>query len=393
MSDLQQIHEAVLDLRKKSELIETAKNDEKQKNISYGELEQQIKNISDFLDKHEEKSQKMFLEQQKAQKSQEDMLAKYENLLVESRRLGSAGESVNTELKNFDLQLRGDQKAIRTDILSLGGFAVPESFSNQVIRKLTEVSPMRTICTTATMPAKSESVPIVNSIVGGGFYGEGVEIPVDTQMSGGNVRFIARRQGVVAVASNEEVQDASFDLVGEIQKQVIERFAKDEGVAALTGTDPYSFDGILTNSGVGFIKSGSNTGITFDSLIDLTGEIESFYTPIYVFNSRTLAHIRRLKDGAQQYIWQQGNLGAGLPNSINGIPYVIMPDMPNVATGSFPVLYGDFRQYKIADRREMNVIVDINTFSVKGQIRYVFNKRVAGGVIRPEAFVKLKIEQ
>jgi len=66
MSDLQQIHEAVLDLRKKSELIETAKNDEKQKNISYGELEQQIKNISDFLDKHEEKSQKMFLEQQKA---------------------------------------------------------------------------------------------------------------------------------------------------------------------------------------------------------------------------------------------------------------------------------------------------------------------------------------
>lgn len=387
MSDLQQVNEAVLALREKHNAIESgiAKNS--------AELQEQIAKINNFLDTQDAKSQEIFINQQKAQKAQEEMLAKYENLLVESRRLGSAGESADVELKNFDLALRLNEKAIRTDVNSLGGFAIPESFSNQVVRKLTEISNIRAICTTGTIPTKSESIPVVNSIVGGGFYGEFVAIPTDTQMSGGNIRLTARRQGVVAVASNDEIDDAGFDLVGELQKQVAERFAKDEGIAALSGTSPTSFDGILTNSGVGFIKSGSNTAITFDALIDLTGEIESFYNPIYAFNRKTLAHIRKLKDEAGHYIWQAGNLGAGVPNQVNGINYVIMPDLPDVATGSFPVLFGDFKQYKIADRKAMTILVDRNTLATSGQVRYVFEKRVAGGVIRPDAFIKLKIEQ
>lgn len=382
---LEKINEAVVALRaKQAEIDGGAKN--------VGELTSQISKLNNFLDKQEEKSQEILLEEKRQSQHLEEMLKKHEQLIVESRRLGSAGGLVNAELKTFDSVLRMQEKGIRSDVNPLGGFAVPEAFSNQVVIKQLEISPIRSICSVSQLPAKAESFPLVNAVVGGGFYEEGVAIPVDNQMRLASVRVNAKRQGVIATATNSEIQDAGFDLISEIQRQVAERFAKDEGASAINGDGVTGMSGILNDSRIGFIKSGSNTGLTFDALIDATGEIESFYEPIYAFNRKTLAKIRKLKDEVGHYIWQAGNLGAGIPNQINGFNYVILPDMPDVATGTFPILFGDFRQYKIGDRRSLNVIIDDKTLADSDQIRYVFSKRIGGAVMQP-AFVKIKIEQ
>jgi HK97 family phage major capsid protein len=382
---LEKINEAVVALRaKQAEIDGGAKN--------VGELTSQISKLNNFLDKQEEKSQEILLEEKRQSQHLEEMLKKHEQLIVESRRLGSAGDLVNAELKTFDAVLRMQEKGIRSDVNPLGGFAVAEAFSNQVVIKQLEISPIRSICSVFQLPAKAESFPLVNGVVGGGFYEEGVPIPVDSQMKLGSARVNTKRQGVIATATNSEIQDAGFDLISEIQRQVAERFAKDEGASAINGDGITGMSGILNDSRIGFIKSGSNTGLTFDALIDATGEIESFYEPIYAFNRKTLAKIRKLKDEAGHYIWQAGNLGAGIPNQINGFKYVILPDMPDVATGTFPILFGDFRQYKIGDRRSLNVIIDDKTLADSDQIRYVFSKRVGGALMQP-AFVKIKIEQ
>ena len=382
---LQKINEAVATLREKQ-----AEIDGGAKNI--GELTAQISKLNNFLDKQEEKSQEILLEEKRQSQHMEAMLKKHEELLVESKRLGSAGGSVNAELKSFDSVLRLQEKGIRSDVNPSGGFAVPEAFSNEVVIKQLEISKVRSICTVYNMPAKAESFSLVNSVVGGGFYPEGVSVPTDTQMSLGSVRVLAKRQAVLATATNEEIQDAGFDLISEIQRQVVERFAKDEGNSVINGDGVNGMSGILNDARVNFIKSGSNTGLTFDALIDLTGEIESYYEPLYAFNRKTLAKIRKLKNEAGHHIWQAGNLGAGIPNQINGFSYVILPDMPDVATGTFPVLFGDFRQYKIGDRKTLSVIVDDKTLADSSQIRYVFNKRVGGAIMQP-GFIKLKIEQ
>lgn len=382
---LEKINEAVVALRaKQAEIDGGAKN--------VGELTSQISKLNNFLDKQEEKSQEILLEEKRQSQHLEEMLKKHEQLIVESRRLGSAGGLVNAELKTFDSVLRMQEKGIRSDVNPLGGFAVPEAFSNQVVIKQLEISPIRSICSVSQLPAKAESFPLVNAVVGGGFYEEGVAIPVDNQMRLASVRVNAKRQGVIATATNSEIQDAGFDLISEIQRQVAERFAKDEGASAINGDGVTGMSGILNDPRIGFIKSVSNTGLTFDALIDATGEIESFYEPIYAFNRKTLAKIRKLKDEVGHYIWQAGNLGAGIPNQINGFNYVILPDMPDVATGTFPILFGDFRQYKIGDRRSLNVIIDDKTLADSDQIRYVFSKRIGGAVMQP-AFVKIKIEQ
>jgi HK97 family phage major capsid protein len=68
--------------------------------------------------------------------------------------------------------------------------------------------------------------------------------------------------------------------------------------------------------------------------------------------------VRKLKDNNKQYIWMPG-LQNGAPNTIDGDPYVEVPDMPNEGAGNTPIVYGDFRRaYTWVDRISMEMLRD-----------------------------------
>jgi hypothetical protein len=70
----------------------------------------------------------------------------------------------------------------------------------------------------------------------------------------------------------------------------------------------------------------------------------------WIMNRTTLGSVRKLKDAENRYIWMPGIQNAA-PNTIDGDPYVEMPDMPSEGAGLYPVAYGDFRRaYTWADR-------------------------------------------
>ncbi len=84
-------------------------------------------------------------------------------------------------------------------------------------------------------------------------------------------------------------------------------------------------------------------------------------------------------------------LAQGRPNTIDGDPYVEVPDMPNEGAGLYPVAYGDFRRgYVWVDRIQMEMLRDPYTQATSGNIRNIMRKRVGGQVSLPEAIRKLK---
>ena len=99
---------------------------------------------------------------------------------------------------------------------------------------------------------------------------------------------------------------------------------------------------------------------------------------------------RTLKDNSGQYLFQ---LGAGtIPNTIAGEPYVLANDIEDVASGTYPILVGDFRKaFYIVDSAEVTVLEDPYTQAISGVRRFNFYKRVGGQVVLPEAVKKLKI--
>jgi HK97 family phage major capsid protein len=103
-----------------------------------------------------------------------------------------------------------------------------------------------------------------------------------------------------------------------------------------------------------------------------------------------LGSVRKLKDNNKQYIWMPG-LQNGAPNTIDGDPYVEVPDMPNEGAGNTPIVYGDFRRaYTWVDRISMEMLRDPYTQATSGNVRFIVSKRVGGQVVLAEALRLVK---
>ena len=121
--------------------------------------------------------------------------------------------------------------------------------------------------------------------------------------------------------------------------------------------------------------------------------MKAAYNPTLGFNRATWSNAVNLKDSAGQYVINFGNLSAGIPNTIRGIPYVIMQDMPNVAANALAVVAGDFtRGYMVVDGYSMEVVRDDFTGVTDGLVKFTFKMGVGGGVLKSEAIKVLKIK-
>jgi HK97 family phage major capsid protein len=363
-----------------------------------GASEAQSKKINEFLDSQESKNQELVAKQAETLKAASELEEKMGSLEAEIKRspMGSdEAESKKSEMKAFsEFFSKGsvDTKYLRTDINPDGGYLVPvEQDLGLSIKNITEISNVRSLAKVRTMNAKTLRLSTRSSLLTAGWAGEG-EVGIDSFSNYGKEELVAKKLQVSCGITIEELQDATPNMISEIGSDVNERFAQVEGASFVNGDGSKKPEGFMFNADITSINSGDASLITFDSLISLTGELKTGYNPVYAFNRRTLADIRKLKDGAGAYIWRAGNLGAGLPNTINGVSYAILEDMPDIAASAFPVIYGDFfRGYLIGDRAGMSVVRDELTLKKEGKVEFTYIKRLDAQVVQPEAFKKLKI--
>ena len=391
MSDFEKKHmEALSELR--SELEKGTKSNQ-----------EKIEKLETELDNYEQKNQDLTKKILEEKKVREDMESKYNKLEADLKRgdLGSEQkEEAKAELKAFDNYLRKhhnllgteELKYLRTDIDSDGGYLVPDVMDNEIIKKITEISNVRSIARVRPMSSKSLSMPARTTLVSAGMVGEAEQDSLSNS-NYGEEKLYAKRAQVTVASTVEELEDASFDVASLITQDVAEEFGRLEGSQFVNGSGAgNNCEGFMSNADIPSINSGKEEELSFDSVIDVTGELKTGYNPIYAFNRKTLAVIRKLKDGKGQYIWQEGSLAAGVSSTINGFNYVLLPDMPDVGADLYPIIFGDFsRGYVIGDRKGMTMVRDDITQKRNGKVEFSFYKRFAGKVILPEAFVKIKV--
>lgn len=134
----------------------------------------------------------------------------------------------------------------------------------------------------------------------------------------------------------DEIMDSPFDIQAEITNDVNESMAQLEGTNFINGDGVLACEGIMTNADISVTNSGKANDLNADTILQMFGAIKwnSYggvkYDRIYGFNRRTWIKILQLKDGVGRYIWAQGNIEQGIPNTILGTPYAIFPDMDDV---------------------------------------------------------------
>lgn len=212
--------------------------------------------------------------------------------------------------------------------------------------------------------------------------------------------------------SEQNLEDSLFDLEGLIKERLTLKFVQLEGTAFIQGTSigqPRGFRNYPTQASssfpggsagknnpttvIPFYQSSGATGkIVADDVLNIIGDLKEAYEPnsMYIMTRGSLWTIRLFKDSQNRPLWQPFG-DAGLPGTIYGRPYATMPDMDEIASGNFPLLVGDFKQYMIVDRLTMNMRRLDELYAEQGLVGFIARMRVGGDVLLPEAFRFLKV--
>lgn len=275
-----------------------------------------------------------------------------------------------------------------------GGFLITPESSNEIIKNIVEFSPVRSVARVGSTSKNEVKYPVrTGNVTGGVWAGE-----VSTRTDLGNITYgmlnipVHTLTGYVDI-SRDNLDDSDFDLAREINMELAEQFGVTEGGVFISGNGVNKPEGLLANSDIAEVVSGSASAITADGLMDLVFSLKTFYTKNarFMLERTSIRDIRKLKDGNGDYLWKPG-LEDGSPASILGYKYTEATDMPAIAANAYPVLFGDFKQgYQIIDRKMLSMERDDVTQRLNNLVRFYATKRVGGQVRKAEAIKKLKI--
>lgn len=385
----QEVHELINELRATVE----------SKNAEAADSKEKVEKINAKLDEFEEKNAKLvkdLQEQAKKELELKEALEKLEKTVYRSPN-GVVQKEAKEKLEAFYKYLKlgnknltpEEAKYLRTDVDPDGGYLCPYDYVTEIIKKITEVSPIRSIARVRTTSRESVMIPKRETLVKGQWVGEGGAIG-ESNSTYGMEEIKTHKLSVFTDVTVEMLRDSAFSISAEIDADIVESFAETEGEAFVSGDGVAKPEGILENSSIQTINSGVANNITADSIIEIEGEVKAGYNPIYLLNRRTLAKIRQMKDGVGQYLWVSG-LAAGQPNTLNGLPYLSTINIPDIAPDAIPVILGDFMKgYVIVDNTQLFMLRDDYTQAAAGKVRFVAWKRVGGQVVLPEAIKFLK---
>jgi len=272
------------------------------------------------------------------------------------------------------------------------GYLAPAEVTIEFIRNLVEFSPVRSRASVRTTSSPSVRYPRRDSITNASWEDE-LEESQESTMTFGMDEVVIHKMMTFVDLSNELLADSAGQAEAEVRMALAEDFGQKEAVSFVSGSGVKQPEGFMTNAEVLHTVNGHATNLSADKLIDLLYAMPATYRnaagAAWAMNGRTLAAVRKLKDGQQNYLWQP-SYQVGQPEMILGKPVVEMVDMPDIGDGNFPIIYGDFSAYRVIDRSTMAVLSDPYTQARRGVTRIHATRRVGGRVLQAARFRKLK---
>ncbi|WP_438274379.1 phage major capsid protein [Nitrobacter sp.] len=275
-----------------------------------------------------------------------------------------------------------------------GGYLAPAEFSSEFIRDLLQYSPIRGLASVRQTALSSVIYPSRTGRSDAKWTGE-AQAQGTGEPTFGQVEIAPKEITTYIDISNQLLADSAGAAEAEVRMALSEDFGLKEGTAFLKGAGPLQPEGVLTNANVTVKATGNASTLgtsPADLLIDVMYDLPTPYrgNATWLMNSRTLAAMRKLKDGQGNYLWQP-SYQVGQPETILGRPVVECPDMDDVGAGTVPILFGDFATaYRIIDRLALSIMVNPYLLATNSTTRIHATRRVGGGVVQAAALRKIK---
>ena len=229
-----------------------------------------------------------------------------------------------------------------------GTNTVPVDFLSQVYGVARLVGPMLDVADVITRDSGNDlRIPTYTAYSTAAQYAAGSAI-ADSEPTFSSVLLQPKKQGFIVKIANELLDDAGFDIQSVIAEQAGNAIGFRVNSLATVGTGTSETEGIVVAAGSG-VTAGTTNAITADELIELAYSLDGSARRLpgvgWMMNTATAGVVRRLKDGAGNYIFNPGVGGIG--DSILGYSVFENPAMADIATGEKAVVFGHLPSYKI----------------------------------------------
>jgi len=309
---------------------------------------------------------------------------------------GAASEEYKSAFWDM-IRNKGDQFAVRNALNigedTEGGYTVPDEFERRLIQALEENNIFRQMATVIKTNSGTRKIPIANDTMEAQWIDEGEEIP-ETDTRFGQTTLSAYKLGTMIKISNELLHDSAFDLASYIAARFGVAMGNAEERAFFTGDGDKKPLGILDETGgaeLG-VTAASQTAITFDEIFDLYYSLKSPYrrNAQFVCNETILLQLMKLKDKNDNYLWKP-SLDIAKPDTLLGRPIRTSSFMPAIAKGERVLLFGDMKNYWVADRQNRTFRRLNELYARTDQVGFLTTQRVDGRLILPESVKVLKM--
>jgi HK97 family phage major capsid protein len=285
-----------------------------------------------------------------------------------------------------------------------GGFAVTPDMSGRIISLIQDTSPVRQVANVVTIGTDAlEGVNDLNEATSG-WIGETEARTETTSPQIGEWRIPVWEQYAEPRATQKLLDDAMFDVEGYLVGKIADRLSRMENTAFVSGNGVKKPRGFLTYAAgtpssssfavIEQVPSGASAAFPSthagDALINLVYALKSFYRDraVFMMKRATLAEVRKLKDGNDNYLWQP-DFQTKQGGTLLGFNIVEAEDMPAIAANSLSIAFGDFTTgYQIVDRQGIRILRD--SFTAKPYVKFYTTKRVGGDVVNFEAIKLMK---
>lgn len=285
-----------------------------------------------------------------------------------------------------------------------GGYVVPLEIAQTIDRVLAKASPIRALATVQQIGTSTFRKPITSAGAATGWVAETDARAQTTAPTISSIEFPAMELYAMPAATQWMLDDAQVNIDQWLAHEVQIVFAEQEGAAFISGDGVTAPKGFLSEtivadaswawSKLGYVASGADGAFAStdptDALISLAYAPKQAYRAngTWVMNRKTESAIRKFKDVNHDYIWQPGG-SAGQPATLLGYPVAEAEDMPDIASNSYSIAFGDFaRGYLVVDRVGIRILRD--PYSAKPYVLFYTTKRVGGGVQNYEAIKLMK---
>lgn len=292
-------------------------------------------------------------------------------------------------------QVDAELKTLVTGTPSAGGYTVAPEYRADIIKKLTELNPIRALASVTTVGTSKVYWPVLDSDAEGSWVSETADRTED-EPTFAQTPIDVFEHALIVPISRQLLEDSIVDMSGLLAERIAIGFAKAESTAFLTGSGTGEPSGIL--DALGSIAGKSDTSDVLADIVDAFYALPSAYAArgSWLLSRPTIAKIRKAADLSDNRngIWSD-SLQSGTPPRLLGAPVYEAPGLDThgaVSTGNVGAcaIFGDIGSaFRIVDRVGLDIMRDDFTGASKGIVKFHARKRVGSAVVLPEALVAI----